>query len=125
MNYIKTIPEVIYSINNEHVYLLDSKTNVCYDEESELVIINNTTLSESVSMCFKYTLGSLNFLFEEVSLKVKDMNEKNRLRDRIIVLFENLQDELQVITSENHVERLLHFLKKEKNQIKSAIIDHQ
>lgn len=121
MNYIKTIPQVIYSIENAHVYLLESKTNVCYDEDSELVIIDNTKLSESLSMRFKYTLGSLSFLFEEVSKKVSDLNEKNQLRDHIVHLFENLQDELGVITSEDHVARLVDFLNSEKNKIKLSI----
>ncbi|WP_046744457.1 hypothetical protein [Kordia zhangzhouensis] len=121
MNHIKTIPQAIYTIKNAHVYLLETKTNVCYDEELELVIIDNTRLSESLSMRFKYTLGSLSFLFEEVSKKVSDLSEKNRLRDRIVHLFENLQDELGVITSESHVERLIDFLNSEKNKIKSAI----
>ena len=121
MNYIKNIPQVIYSIKNANVYLLESKTNIFYDEDSELVIIDNTKLSESLSMRFKYILGSLSFLFEEVSKKVSDLNEKNELKDRIIHLFENLQDELGVITSEDHVARLVDFLNNEKNKIKLSI----
>lgn len=121
MNYVKNIPQVIYSIKNANVYLLESKTNIFYDEDSELVIIDNTKLSESLSMRFKYILGSLSFLFEEVSKKVSDLNEKNELKDRIIHLFENLQDELGVITSEDHVARLVDFLNNEKNKIKLSI----
>jgi hypothetical protein len=121
MNYIKNIPQVIYSIENTHVYLLDSKTNICYDEDSELVIIDNTKLSESLSMRFKYTLGSLSFLFEEVSKKVSNLKEKNQLRDRIVDLFEKLQEELGVITSEDQVTRLVDFLNSEKNKIKLSI----
>lgn len=118
---IQTIPKIIYNIEKAQVYILESKTNVCYDEELEIVIINATKLSESLSMRFKYTLGSLNFLFEEISKKIKDISEKNRLHIQIILLFENLQEELEIIKSENHVEKLIDFLNIEKVKIKSRI----
>jgi len=125
MNYtninIQAIPEVIYDIKNTHVYLLEAKTDVRYDEELDFVTINKTRLSESMSIRFKYTLGSLNFLFEEVSQKIQDINEKNKLRDQILKLFESLQKELSFIQSENHVERLIDFLNKEKSKIKIRI----
>ncbi|MGH1386768.1 hypothetical protein [Kordia sp.] len=125
MNYTsintQAIPEVIYDIKNTHVYLLESKTAVRYDDELDFVTINKTKLSESLSIRFKYTLGSLNFLFEEVSQKIQDINEKNKLQDQIVNLFESLQRELGVIQSENHVERLIDFLNKEKLKIKTRI----
>lgn len=125
MNYtnidIQTIPEVVYDIKNTHVYLLESKTGVRYDENLELVTINKVKLSESLSIRFKYTLGSLNFLFEEVSQKIKNINEKSKLMDRILMLFANLQNELGIIASENHVEKLIDTLNKEKLEIKLRI----
>lgn len=125
MNYtninIQTIPEVVYDIKNTHVYLLESKTGVRYDENLELVTINKIRLSDSLSIRFKYTLGSLNFLFEEVSQKIKNINEKSKLLDRILTLFANLQDELGVITSEKHVEKLIEFINKEKLEIKRRV----
>lgn len=118
---IEAIPKIMYNIEKGQVYILESKTNVCYNEELELVVINATKLSRSLSMRFKYILGSLNFLFEEVSKGIKDISEKDKLRNQIITLFENLQDELRIIKSENHVERLVDFLTNEKVKLKSRI----
>lgn len=125
MNYtnmnVQMVPETIYDIKNTHVYLLEAKTNVRYDEDLEKVIINKLMLSESMSIRFKYTLGSLNFLFEEVSEKIIDNSKRNTMLDQIILLFKNLNDKLRDVKSENNVEKLIDFLNKEKRKIKLRI----
>ena len=125
MNYTnintQPIPQVAYDIKNTYVYLLESKTGVRYDYDQEVVTINKMTLSESLSIRFKYTLGSLNFLYEQVSEKVVNISERNGLLDRILELFTRLQNQLTFITSEKHVEELIGVVNKEKLDIKLRI----
>ncbi|MCH2195473.1 hypothetical protein [Kordia sp.] len=125
MNYTnintQPIPQVAYDIKNTYVYLLESKTGVRYDYDQEVVTINKMTLSESLSIRFKYTLGSLNFLYEQVSEKVVNISERNGLLDRILELFTRLQNQLTFITSEKHVEELIGVVNKEKLDIKIRI----
>ncbi|MGH2666778.1 hypothetical protein [Flavobacterium sp.] len=110
--------EEVYYILNGYIYIFDIKTNIQVKDEFEPIIINDVTVSENLSMKFKYILGSLNFMLNETISTESNSHKKQNLTLKIIKLLLKITGMFDGNTNLTDIEEKINQIDAERMEFK-------